>query len=121
MIDKKDYALLCGAWEEPGVIGTRLEIGRGALTVLWRNAPVLETPYSLRREEDGRLVLRLRKTGLRYAGAAEDYGAVTALYLLDGKLAVNKKGYAVLVREYDEEGNVVEERKYDEAGKEILE
>jgi type I restriction enzyme M protein len=32
-----------GAWEEPGVIGTRVEIEKDRITVLWRNAPVLET------------------------------------------------------------------------------
>ena len=40
---KKIYSELSGAWEERGVIGTRIEIDGDDICVLWRNAPVLET------------------------------------------------------------------------------
>ena len=77
---------LLGNWEERGVVGTRIEIERGRLTVLWQSGPVLETAYRTEEAEDGAVVLRLKHTGLRYRGAASDYAEVTALSFADGKL-----------------------------------
>ena len=76
---------LDGAWEERGVIGTRVEIDGKRITVLWRGGVVLETEFS---EKDG--VLTLKKKGLRYNGAAADYATVTAMTFADGALTLEE-------------------------------
>ena len=76
---------LNGAWEEPGVIGTRIEIDGDDVTILWRNSPVLQTTFKTA-SEDGGTALILSENGLRYAGGAADYGKVTRLWHHDGKL-----------------------------------
>lgn len=81
---------LNGYWEEPGVIGTRIEIRGSRILVLWRNSPVLDTRFTVERAEEGRLYLRLKSTGLRYEGADRDYATVTGLYLADGRLHFEK-------------------------------
>ncbi|MBQ7475011.1 MAG: hypothetical protein IJS78_03720 [Clostridia bacterium] len=85
MFGKKKHPELSGAWEEPGVIGTRIEIDGDRLTVLWRNSPVLETVFTVK-EEDGGELLVPRKTGMRYAGASSDYAEATRLFYADGAL-----------------------------------
>ena len=80
---KKIYSELSGAWEERGVIGTRIEIDGDDICVLWRNAPVLETSYKAEKRGGG-YELVLRKTGLRYKGDAKDYAEVTGLFF-DGE------------------------------------
>ncbi len=75
---KRKNGELDGAWEEPGVIGTRIEIDGKRLTVLWRGGPVLETAFEAV-STDGGSELRLRKNGLRYPDAASDYASVTGL------------------------------------------
>ena len=79
------FEALQGAWEEPGVIGTRLEIEKNRLTVLWRNAPVLKTEYTLKKTEEG-CELVLQENGLRYEYSDEDYASVTSLILKDDVL-----------------------------------
>ena len=74
-----------GAWEERGVIGTRIEIRKNALTVLWRGAPVLETKYSLVQEGES-VLLAPEETGMRYTPDSEPYGTVTRLEWKDGDL-----------------------------------
>ncbi|MBQ3865957.1 MAG: hypothetical protein II776_03565 [Clostridia bacterium] len=80
---------LFGAWEEPGVIGTRVEIDRECAVVLWRGAVVLNSPYILRKEGEA-LRLVLRKTGLRYPRAASDHGSLTGLVFTGDSLRVTK-------------------------------
>ena len=89
MIDNKPSCALDGAWEERGVIGTRIEIKEPHITVLWRNSPVLETTFSTKKDGD-KTVLVLSKTGLKFKGSATDYGRVTNLVFSDGKLEFEK-------------------------------
>lgn len=76
---------LNGAWEEPGVIGTRIEIEGNSITVLWRNAPVLVTKFKKVESEEG-VELQLQKSGLRYEQSDSDYATLTKLFYHDGKL-----------------------------------
>lgn len=69
-----------GAWEERGVIGTRVEIDGRRLTVLWRGGPVLETVFTAR-ESGGCVELVPEKRGMRYAGAESDYARLVSLTL----------------------------------------
>ncbi len=76
---------LSGAWEERGVVGTRIEIDRKELTVLWRNTPVLCTKYEPKETENG-VVLELERNGLRYPDSGSDYATVTKISYSEGKL-----------------------------------
>lgn len=76
---------LNGAWEERGVIGTRIEIDGKRITVLWRSAPVLETTFKAQKA-DGKLELKLKYAGMRYKGTDKDYAEITGLTFADGKL-----------------------------------
>ena len=76
---------LDGAWEEPGVISTRIEITGRRITILWRSYPVLETTFSAKRKEDV-TELFLRETGMRNKGDTRIYADVTGLEYKDGKL-----------------------------------
>ena len=78
-------SLLNGAWEERGVIGTRIEINNKRIVIMWRNSPVLDTSFEIS-EKNGSAVLELEKTGLRYQGSASDYAEVTGIEYADGKL-----------------------------------
>ena len=78
---------LNGAWEEPGVIGTRIEISGSRLTVLWRNSPVLETKFSTKKQA-GRTDLLPKSRGFRYKSAISDYAELKELYFEDGKLVL---------------------------------
>lgn len=80
---------LNGAWEERGVVGTRVEIDDKKITVLWRNAPVLETTFKTKTEGDG-LKLVLSKNGLRYSGTFSDYAAITELKYVGGQLEMTE-------------------------------
>jgi hypothetical protein len=79
------YGELTGAWEERGVIGTRIEIKRRKLTVLWRNSPVLCTGFKAKKAENG-YELELAERGLRYKGSNSDYASVTRLFYAEGRL-----------------------------------
>ena len=50
---------LNGAYEEPYVIGSRIEIDGSKIIILWRASPVLETSFKIV-EEDGRTELKLK-------------------------------------------------------------
>lgn len=76
---------LTGAWEERGVIGTRLEINKDELTVLWRNTPVLVTKFKVKETEDG-YELELKKNGLAYPDSAKEYASVTRVCWQNGRL-----------------------------------
>ena len=65
-----------GAWEEPGVTGSRIEIEKDKLTVLWRGGVVLETKFNAEQDGDA-VVLKLAQNGMRYKGDAKDYATVT--------------------------------------------
>ena len=80
---------LNGAWEERGVVGTRVEIDDKKITVLWRNAPVLETTFKTKTEGGG-LKLVLSKNGLRYSGTFSDYAEITELKYDDGQLEMTE-------------------------------
>ena len=83
----KNTAIL-GAWEEPYVIGSRVEITDKKVTVLWMGAPVLATAYTAKPKEDGSIRLLLKKNGLRYESSVSDYAAVTSLSYRDGALTL---------------------------------
>ena len=76
---------LNGAWEERGVIGTRIEIDGKNITVLWRNSPVLTTMFKLKDAEGG-AELELKSNGLRYEGSKSDYATVTRIFYSEGRL-----------------------------------
>ncbi|MBS7263407.1 MAG: hypothetical protein KIG36_07355 [Eubacteriales bacterium] len=81
---------LNGAWEEKGVIGTRLEIDEPNLLVLWRNTPVLKTRF--KRKKDGAAVeLVLANKGMRYPQAYSDYAQLKSLIYRDGKLEMTEE------------------------------
>ena len=71
-----------GAWQ-PDDYGTRVEITGDTLLLLWRNAPVLETKFSVSRE-GGKYVLHLEKTEQRDARDGRVYGHVTGCWVEDG-------------------------------------
>ena len=85
----KKNSPLNGAWEERGVIGTRIEIDVPHISVLWRNSPVLVTTF---REQptDGGVELKLKHSGLRYENADSDYAELKSLFLKDGKLRMTE-------------------------------
>ena len=84
-----DHPELNGAWEEPGVIGTRIEIEGNKIVVLWRSAPVLTTTFRVKAGEEGDELL-LKHAGLRYEHAASDYASVTGLVYRDGVLTLTE-------------------------------
>ena len=77
---------LSGNWEEPGVIGSRIEIQDDKITFLWQSGVVLTTTFTAEETEDGCIELQLQQNGLRYAGSDRDYAAVQQLYYQNGKL-----------------------------------
>jgi len=86
---KSIAAELSGAWEEPGVLGTRIEIEGDKITVLWRSSPVLETAFRLK-EGPGGQELRLKKRGLRHRSDGADYAEITGLTYSDGTLTLTE-------------------------------
>ena len=78
-----------GAWEEPGVIGTRIEIEGARITVMWRNAPVLQTTFKKKRR-DGGTELILAHAGMRYRGDGKDYAQLRSLFYKDGALEMTE-------------------------------
>lgn len=80
---------LNGYWEEPGVIGTRIEITGKSIVILWRNSPVLETKFTVIELKD-KTLLHLKHSGLRYAGAVTDYATVMTLTYKDGLLELTE-------------------------------
>lgn len=80
---------LNGAWEEKGVIGTRVEIDGDKITFLWRSSPVLTTSFRVKCGDD-KDELILKKTGLRYAGASSDYAEVIGLRFAEGQLVLTE-------------------------------
>lgn len=85
-----EKALFNGNWEEPGILGTRLEIEDGKLLVLWRNAPVLKTNFTVKKNDDGSYDAILEETGLRYENSGKDYATVTSLRLTGEELCFEK-------------------------------
>ena len=81
----KETKELEGAWEERGVIGTRIEIQGKELTVLWRNSPVLETVFKTEATEEG-LALLPRDREMRYQKGSAPYAVLTKLVYNEGKL-----------------------------------
>ena len=77
--------MLEGNWEERGVIGTRIEIEGSEIIFLWRSSHVLTTTFKTDLQPDGRIILKLKKNGLRYEYGS-DYATVEELYFLEGKL-----------------------------------
>ena len=80
---------LDGAWEERGVIGTRVEIEGKKIVILWRSAPVLTTTFRIKHLDDADELV-LKKRGLRYEGAASDYAEATGLIYAEGKLTLTE-------------------------------
>lgn len=70
---------LDGAWEERGVVGSRIEIEKDKLTVLWRGGVVLETKFKSEQDGDA-VVLKLAQNGMRYKGDSKDYATVTDIH-----------------------------------------
>ena len=80
LFGKKKNAIADGAWEEPGVIGTRIEIEGRKLTVLWRNTPVLETTFRTKKSwEVTELVPAARE--LSYTKGGPAYATVVSLVI----------------------------------------
>ena len=80
MLFQKTFDELLGAWEEPYVVGTRIEIDPKRVQVLWQSGVVLDTAYTAKRDMDGKITLHLKHTGMRYKGAVSDYADAAALY-----------------------------------------
>ncbi len=80
---------LDGAWEEPGVIGTRIEISGKKINVLWRNSSVLETTFKTAARDGGR-ELCLKEKGVRNKGDAKPYADITGLFYKDGVLELTE-------------------------------
>ena len=74
-----------GNWDERGVVGTRIEITKRTVTILWRGAPVLETRYKAVKDGE-KIRLVLKENGMRYAPTSPAYATVTALFYEDYKL-----------------------------------
>ena len=70
---------LDGAWEEPGVIGTRIEIEGSRITVLWRNKPVLETTFTTENAAGSEYDILLSDNKLRYSPSEKPYAEITSL------------------------------------------
>ena len=85
MKDGEIRRALDGAWEERGVIGSRIEIKKDKLTVLWRGGVVLETKFKTEQSGDV-ITLRLAQNGMRYKGASSDYATVTEIRFDGGAL-----------------------------------
>ncbi len=81
---------LNGAWEEPGVIGVRIEISEPDLLYLWRNSPALETKFK-KSFEDGDVVLNLDKTGLRNTPGEEPYAEITEIRINGGNMNIKEE------------------------------
>lgn len=85
MITREIRRALDGAWEERGVVGTRIEIKKDCLTVLWRGGVVLETKFGI--EQNGeRITIVPASRGMRYENASSDYATVSDIYCENGSL-----------------------------------
>ncbi|MBP5270672.1 MAG: hypothetical protein ILO42_06925 [Clostridia bacterium] len=89
VLRKNTLKALDGAWEEPGVLGTRIEISGNKLTILWRNAPVLETTFRIIGTECG-TELKPKKRELAYRSDLRPYAEVTSLVLRGEELELTK-------------------------------
>ena len=76
-----------GAWEEPGVIGMRIEIYNSFLTVLWRNSPVLETRFKVKKNGE-RIEILPKSRGFRYKNDISDYAEMKGLCYEGGTLTL---------------------------------
>lgn len=81
--------LLDEAWEEYGVIGTRIEIHEPNITILWRNSPVLTTKFKKIQKKDG-IELVLEKNGLRYENSFSDYATLVRVFYQEEKIEITK-------------------------------
>ena len=77
---------LYGAWEKRGVIGTRIEIEKNTIIILWRGGEVLKTTFRSKLEDDGKITLIPKETGMKYKGSFSSYATVEKLVYDSGKL-----------------------------------
>ena len=89
---------LNGAWEEPGVIGLRIEINEPEIIVLWRNAQVLKTTYKIKQNAN-EIELVLDRNGLRYENSNSDYAIIKSI--------IYKENYLELVEDFPISGESV--------------
>ncbi len=80
---------LNGAWEERGVIGTRIEIDYPRITILWRNSPVLETKFKVN-ESEGCLELVPNENSMKYRNDSKPYAYIKRITCQDCRLKVVK-------------------------------
>ena len=83
------FANICGpklegAWQ-PDDFGTRVEITGDTMLVLWRNAPVLETKFTVS-GEGGKRVLHLEKDEMRNARDGRVFARITGCWVEDGMM-----------------------------------
>ena len=83
----EEKKILDGAWEEPGVIGTRIEIEEPTITVLWRNAPVLITTFQ-KKELENSIELKLKDKNLCYEKDSSPYARIEKIVYQDEKLNI---------------------------------
>ena len=76
---------LNGAWEERGVIGTRIEIEGNIIDIMWRNSTVLKTKFKTV-EKDGKLSLILNDKEMRYTKDTPAYATVEEIYFENDSL-----------------------------------
>lgn len=77
---------LTGNWEEPGIIGSRIEISGDSIVILWQSGVVLTTTFTAEEIPDGTIELHLRQNALCYAHSTQAYATVERLYYEGGRL-----------------------------------
>jgi len=80
LFGNKKAGIADGAWEEPGVIGTRIEIEGRKLTILWRNSPVLETSFRTKKTGDAVELIPVARE-LSYTKGGPAYATVVSLVI----------------------------------------
>lgn len=78
-----------GAWEEKYVIGTRLEIKKNVLTVLWMSSPVLTSPFSVATEKEVTLIVP-KEREMRYTGDSRPYATLSRLEWRGGEILMEE-------------------------------
>ncbi len=90
LFKSKSISELNGAWEEPGVIGRRIEIDSDKIVILWRGSPVLETKFrSVKREDYS--TLYLQQNGLRYKNANYEYAQIKEIKFINDTLEIKEQ------------------------------
>ena len=82
------YDELNGAWEERGVIGTRIEIYNKEISIFWQNIEVNSTTYVLQKEDE-KLILKLKNNELKHKDGRV-YAIVEEISYNNGKLSFIK-------------------------------